>query len=236
MNAASTDAKQGGVVIRPDFRFKGRRPRPEGPRMNERIRIPEIRLIDHDGSQLGVFITSEALRRARELGLDLVEISPMAKPPVCKIMDYGKHKYEESKKKHERKKKQTVVVVKEIKLRPSTDEHDFQTKLRHVRRFLETNNKVKVSIRFRGREMAHVDLGMAKMKKITEEIKEFGEVESYPKMEGRQMMMILSPTKKVAQKAISNEAAKNKAKDKAKEKAKEKDVERKDTKTNQKKE
>lgn len=165
-------------------------------RTNRRIRVPEVRLIDENGEQLGVFITPEALKRAENAGLDLVEISPMARPPVCKIMDYGKYKYDQSKRKHEAKKRQVVVQVKEIKMRPATDEHDFQTKLRHVKRFLEDGNKVKISIRFRGREMAHVDLGQARMKRVVEEIRELGEVESFPKMEGRQMFMMIGPLKK----------------------------------------
>ncbi len=165
-------------------------------RTNRRIRVPEVRLIDEDGSQLGVFATQMALKRAEESGLDLVEISPTARPPVCRIMDYGKFKYEQSKRKHEAKKKQVVVQIKEIKMRPATDEHDFQTKLRHVKRFLEDGNKVKITIRFRGREMAHVDIGQQRMKRVMEEVREVGEVEFFPKMEGRQMFMMLGPLKK----------------------------------------
>lgn len=167
-------------------------------RVNRRIRVPEVRLIDADGSQLGVFATYEAIRRAEEAGLDLVEISPMAKPPVCKIMDYGKYKYEQQKKKQEQKKHQVVVKIKEIKMRSSTDEHDFQTKLRHIKRFLEEGDKVKITIRFRGREMAHVDLGQERMKRVIEEVRGLGEVESFPKMEMRQLFMMLAPGKKKA--------------------------------------
>ena len=155
-----------------------------------------MRLIDEEGNQLGLLATFEAIRKAEEAGLDLVEISPMARPPVCKIMDYGKFKYEQSKKRHEQKKKQVVVQIKEIKMRPATDEHDFQTKLRHIKRFLEEGDKVKITIRFRGREMAHMDIGQTRMKRVTEEVKAVGEVESFPKMEGRQMFMMLGPTKK----------------------------------------
>lgn len=158
--------------------------------------MPEVRLIDADGNQLGVLATHEALRKAEDSGLDLVEISPMARPPVCKIMDYGKYKYEQSKKRHEQKKHQVVVVIKEIKMRPSTDEHDFQTKLRHVKRFLEEGNKVKISLRFRGREMAHMDLGMDRMRRIEEEVKEIGIVEATPKLEGKQLFMMIAPGKK----------------------------------------
>jgi len=164
--------------------------------VNRRIRVPEIRLIGADGEQVGVVQTREAQRMAEDVGLDLVEIAPTSRPPVCKIMDYGKYKYDQSKRKHEQKKKQTVVVIKEIKMRPSTDEHDFQVKLRHIKRFLDEGNKVKITIRFRGREMAHVDLGRERMKRVVEELRDLGNVESFPKMEGRQMFMMLSPLKK----------------------------------------
>ena len=158
--------------------------------------MPEVRLIGPEGEQLGVFITREALRRAEEDGLDLVEISPQANPPVCKIMDFGKHKYEQSKKKQQAKKQQTVVHLKEIKMRPSTDEHDFQTKLRHVKRFLEEGDRVKITIRFRGREMAHKELGRERMTRVLEEVKEMAEMFQEPRMEGRVMHMLLQPTKK----------------------------------------
>ncbi len=164
--------------------------------MNHRIRIPEVRLVDANGEQMGVVKTPDAIQRAENIGMDLVEIAPTARPPVCKIMDFGKFKYEQSKKKHEQKKKQTVIQVKEIKVRPSTDEHDLNTKIRHIRRFLEAGNKVKVSIRFRGREMAHTDLGKEQMSRLALEVKELGEVEYNPKMEGRQMFMVLSPIRK----------------------------------------
>lgn len=173
-----------------------RRDRRDELRVNRRIRVPEVRLIDADGGQLGVFATYEALRRAEDSGLDLVEISPSARPPVCKIMDYGKYKYEQQKKKHEQKKHQIVVKIKEIKMRASTEEHDFQTKLRHIKRFLEEGDKVKITIRFRGREMAHVDLGQDRMKRVVEELKGIGEVESFPKMEMRQLFMMIAPAKK----------------------------------------
>jgi len=184
------------VIIKKVMSFGDRRPRKDEPRMNHRIRVPEVRLLDEEGNQLGVFITREAIKRAEEAGLDLVEVSPMAVPPVCKIMDYGKFKYEQSKKKNEQKKKQVVVHIKEIKMRPSTDEHDFQTKLRHIRRFLEEGDKVKCTIRFRGREMAHVDLGYARMRKILEAVADIGDSESSPKMEGRQLFMMLGPGKR----------------------------------------
>jgi translation initiation factor IF-3 len=167
-------------------------------RTNRRIRVPEVRLIGADGEQLGMFITSEAIKKAEAEGLDLVEISPMAKPPVCKIMDYGKHKYEESKKKQKAKKQQVVVHVKEIKMRPSTDEHDLQVKMKHVKRFLEEGDRVKISIRFRGREMAHKELGRNRMEWVAGELKEMAEVTQMPKMEGRVMHMMLQPLKKKA--------------------------------------
>ena len=173
-----------------------RRERKDELRVGRRIRVPEVRLVGEEGEQLGVFATYEALRRADDAGLDLVEISPTARPPVCKIMDYGKYKYEQQKKKHEQKKHQVVVKIKEIKMRAATDEHDFQTKLRHIKRFLEEGDKVKITLRFRGREMAHIDLGHAMMKKVVEEVKGFGEVESFPKMEMRQLFMMLGPVKK----------------------------------------
>ena len=176
-------------------KFKSR-PKREEVRRNKRIRVQEIRLIDADGTQLGVFATSGALKRAEDLGLDLVEISPNATPPVCKIMDYGKFKYEQKKKQHEAKKKQVIVKVKEIKMRPATDEHDYQTKLKHAIKFLEHGDKVKITIRFRGREMAHRELGKARMDKVAAELKDLAEVTQSAKMEGRQMFMLLSPIKK----------------------------------------
>lgn len=165
-------------------------------RINRRIRVPEVRLIGPNAEQLGVFITSEALKRAEEAGLDLVEISPTARPPVCKIMDYGKYKYDQAKKRHEQKKHQVVVRTKEIKMRPATDEHDLQTKLRHIKRFLEDGDKVKVTLRFRGREMAHIDLGRQRMQRIMQEIANMCEVEQMPKLEGRMMSMVVGPAKK----------------------------------------
>lgn len=153
-------------------------------------------MIGPNGEQLGVFITSEALKRAEEMGLDLVEISPTARPPVCKIMDYGKYKYDQAKKRHEQKKHQIVVRTKEIKMRPATDEHDLQTKLRHIKRFLEDGDKVKVTLRFRGREMAHIDLGRQRMERIVQEIANLAEVEQMPKLEGRMMSMVVGPAKK----------------------------------------
>ncbi len=152
-----------------------------------------MRLIDPDGEQLGILPIMEAIEKAKELGLDLVEVAPGAKPPVCRIMDYGKFKYIQSKRDHEAKKKQTIINVKEMKLRPRTDEHDFQVKLKHIRRFLEEGDKVKVTCRFRGRELAYTDQGIARLKRIAEEAEDLAKIESHPKKEGRTIMMILAP-------------------------------------------
>lgn len=152
-----------------------------------------MRVIDHEGKQLGVLPTFEALKIAQDTGLDLVEVSPTANPPVCKILDYGKFKYSEKKKAHEAKKKQVVVKLKEVKMRPTTDEHDFQFKVRHIKRFLEEGDKVKVTIVFKGREMAFASQGREKARRIVEELKAVGKVEHSPSMEGRSLFMILSP-------------------------------------------
>ncbi len=164
--------------------------------INERIRARKVRAIDEEGNQIGIIPTDEALRVAKERGLDLVEVAPNAVPPVCKIMDYGKYKYEMSKKAQEAKKKQAVVVVKEIKMRPKIDEHDYQFKLKHVKKFLNEGSKVKVSIMFRGREMMYMDRGRQILDKVADEVKEEAKVEYLPKVEGRNMFMILSPLKK----------------------------------------
>ncbi len=165
----------------------------KGLRINERIRVREIRVISQDGVQLGIMSPEEALEKARGLGLDLVEVAPQAKPPVCRIMNYGKYRYEQSKKAREAKKKQAVVQVKEIKLRPKTDEHDFQFKARHVARFLRSGNKAKITMMFRGREMVHTELGKRHLDRLAEVLKDVGQVEQSPKLEGRNMTMILTP-------------------------------------------
>ncbi|WP_108674212.1 translation initiation factor IF-3 [Candidatus Kinetoplastibacterium sorsogonicusi] len=165
-------------------------------RTNGEIRISEVRLIGVDGEQLGVMKTAEALRFAEKNNLDLVEIAPNASPPVCRIMDYGKFKYQEQKKQAEAKTKQKVVQIKEVKFRPSTDEGDYQVKLRNLRRFLDEGDKAKVTMRFRGREMAHQNLGVKMLERIREDLKEHITVEAMPKLEGRQIVMILSPKKK----------------------------------------
>ncbi|MDE0589317.1 translation initiation factor IF-3 [Halocynthiibacter sp. C4] len=161
--------------------------------MNDRIRAPEIRLIEADGGNGGVVTPARALAMAEEAGLDLVEISPNAKPPVCKIMDFGKFKYEQQKRESEARKKQKIIEVKEVKFRPNTDTHDYQVKMRNVFKFLENGDKVKVSLRFRGREMAHQNLGRELLERVAEDTKEHGKVENMPKMEGRQMIMMIGP-------------------------------------------
>lgn len=166
------------------------------PRINGEIDAPEIRLIGGDGEQLGVVSLREAMQKAEEADLDLVEIAPTAAPPVCRIMDYGKFKYQEQKKQHEARLKQKQIQVKEVKFRPGTDENDYQIKLRNMTRFLEEGDKVKVTLRFRGREMAHQEFGVAQLKRIESDLAELGTVEQFPKLEGRQMVMVLSPKKK----------------------------------------
>ncbi|MCM2560975.1 translation initiation factor IF-3 [Lutimaribacter sp. EGI FJ00015] len=164
--------------------------------MNERIRAPEIRLIGADGDNVGVVSPEQAMQMAADAGLDLVEISPNANPPVCKIMDYGKFKYEQQKRESEARKKQKVIEVKEVKFRPNTDTHDYEVKMRNVVRFLESGDKVKVTLRFRGREMAHQGLGRELLERVAEDVKEIGKVENMPKMEGRQMIMMIGPVTK----------------------------------------
>ncbi|WP_071524177.1 translation initiation factor IF-3 [Providencia sneebia] len=164
--------------------------------MNEEIRATEIRVTGLEGEQLGVMSVREALAKAEEAGVDLVEISPNAEPPVCRIMDYGRYLYEKSKSQKEQKKKQKVVQVKEIKFRPGTDEGDYQVKLRSLIRFLEDGDKAKVTLRFRGREMAHQQIGMEVLNRIKADLEELASVESFPsRIEGRQMIMVLAPKK-----------------------------------------
>ncbi|MDX1901380.1 MAG: translation initiation factor IF-3 [Gammaproteobacteria bacterium] len=165
------------------------------PRTNEEIRAPEVRLIDAQGNQVGVVSSREARRMSEESGLDLVEISPDAQPPVCRIMDFGKFAYQQSKRKAAAKKKQKQIHLKEVKLRPATEEADYQVKLRSMIRFLEQGDKVKITVRFRGREMAHAELGMTLMNRIAEDLTEHGAVEQRPKLEGRQMVMVVGPKK-----------------------------------------
>ena len=156
------------------------------------INSRSVRCIDPDGEQLGILSIDEAMNKAEELGLDLVELQPNADPPVCKILDYGKHKYQAQKRANEARKKQKIIEVKEIKLRPNIDQHDYQVKMKAVRKFIDGGDKVKITLRFRGREMAHVELGTDLLSRVQEDIDDFAKIESMPKMEGRQMTMILA--------------------------------------------
>ena len=168
-------------------------PTRDGPRVNEEIRSPQVRLIDQEGEMLGVMTAREAIQKAYAVGLDLLEISPNAEPPVCKILDFGKFKYEQQKKRNEAKKKQKVIEIKEIKVRPNIDENDYQVKMRAMKSFIEEGDKVKVTLRFRGREMAHQDIGIRVLERIRAELDGTTKVEQMPRMEMRQMVMVLSP-------------------------------------------
>jgi translation initiation factor IF-3 len=176
------------------------RPRRNEPqdlvRRNEQIRAREVRVIGADGEQLGILGRNDAITAAKEAGLDLVEVASAAEPPVCRIMDYGKFKYEAQKKKQEAKKRQTVIQIKEIKLRPKTDEHDYQTKLNHIRRFLDDGDRCKVTIFFRGREIVHKDRGQAMLDRVVEDAKDIGKVEQEARAEGRTLHMLLVPLPK----------------------------------------
>jgi translation initiation factor IF-3 len=168
-------------------------PTRDGPRVNEEIRAPQVRLIDEDGEMLGVMSSRDAWLRAQSAGLDLLEISPNASPPVVKILDFGKYKYEQQKKRNEAKKKQKVIEIKEIKVRPNIDENDYQVKMRAMRSFIEEGDKVKVTLRFRGREMAHQEIGARVLERIKNEMDPMSKVEQMPRMENRQMVMVLTP-------------------------------------------
>jgi len=165
----------------------------KGIRINDRIRIKEVRVISPDGTQLGIMPIEQALQTAYSQNLDLVEVAPEARPPVCRIMDYGKYRYEQSKKAREARKKQTIIELKEIKLRPKTEEHDFQFKARHAERFLKEGNKAKITMMFRGREMIRMDRGKALLDRFVETLKDVAVVEQAPKIEGRNMTLILAP-------------------------------------------
>lgn len=168
-------------------------PTRDGPRVNEEIRVPQVRLIDDQGEMQGIMSTRDALMRAFSVGLDLLEISPNAEPPVVKILDYGKFKYEQQKKKNEARKKQKVIEIKEVKVRPNIDENDYQVKMRAMKMFIDEGDKVKVTLRFRGREMAHQDLGVKVLERIRGDMDELAKVEQMPRLENRQMVMVLSP-------------------------------------------
>jgi translation initiation factor IF-3 len=168
----------------------------QGPRINHRIRVPRVRVVGADGSMLGELDTHEAQRMAREAGLDLVEVNPKAFPPVCKIMDFGKFKYEEKKRTNEAKKRQAVVELKEIKLRPKTDVHDLEVKISHARRFLEEGNKVKITCRFRGREITHPEAAEKQLHVVVDRTRDLATVELTPRMEGRNMTLVMAPLSK----------------------------------------
>ena len=168
-------------------------PTRDGPRVNEEIRVPQVRLIDQDGEMQGVMSARDAMIRAVAVGLDLLEISPNADPPVVKILDYGKFKYEQQKKKNEARKRQKVIEIKEIKVRPNIDENDYQVKMRAMKSFIEEGDKVKVTLRFRGREMAHQEIGVRVLERIRTEMDLTSKVEQMPRMENRQLVMVLAP-------------------------------------------
>ncbi|GAA3676549.1 hypothetical protein GCM10022237_39970 [Nocardioides ginsengisoli] len=177
-------------------------------RINERIRVPEVRLVGPNGETVGIVPTDQALKLAQEADLDLVEIAPMGKPPVCKLMDYGKFKYENAQKAREARRNQTNVIIKEMKLRPKIDAHDYETKKGHVVRFLKAGDKVKITIMFRGREQHRPELGYRLLQKLAEDVQELGFVESNPKQDGRNMVMVLGPHKKKAEAKAEVKAAK----------------------------
>jgi translation initiation factor IF-3 len=164
-----------------------------GPRYNNMIQSDKVRVIDENGENLGVMYTREAIEQAAEVGLDLVEVSPNADPPVCKFLDVGKYRYEAQKKANQARKTQKTQEIKEIKMRPNIDDHDYDVKMRSVQRFIDDGDKVKVTLRFRGRELSHQQLGMDLLRKVQEDVAEIAKVEAYPRMEGRQMLMVLSP-------------------------------------------
>jgi len=170
-----------------------RRTKPQGPRANEKIRSLDVQVISSNGSNLGTLPIKKAIEIAREEGLDLIEISPNANPPVCKIMDMGKYKYDLQKKANNAKKKQKIVSLKELKLRPGTEIHDYNFKLKNAKKFLSKGDKVKFTVRFKGREMQHIELGKDLMNRIIQDTKDLGKIETHPKFEGRQMIMIIQP-------------------------------------------
>ncbi|MEO7402088.1 MAG: translation initiation factor IF-3 [Burkholderiales bacterium] len=179
-------------------------------RINGEISVAEVRLVGEEGEQLGIVQIRDAIRMAEEKDVDLVEIAPLAVPPVCKLMDFGKFKYREQKKAHEAKLKQKQIQVKEVKFRPGTDEGDYLIKLRNLKTFLEEGDKTKVTLRYRGREMAHQEFGMRLIERVLKDLEELGVVEQYPKMEGRQLIMVLSPKKVVIPVAKKEKTAESK--------------------------
>ena len=188
--------RHGDTVIRPPLIRRPATPTPmplNGPRFNEYIQSPKVRVIDENGENLGVMLTREAMEQANELGLDLVEVSPNADPPVAKFLDVGKFKYEAQKKANQARKSQKTQEIKEIKMRPNIDDHDYETKMKAVHRFIDEGDKVKITLRFRGRELAHGQLGMVLLKRVQDDSAEYAKVEAHPRMEGRQMLMVISP-------------------------------------------
>lgn len=167
-----------------------------GPRYDQFIQVPKVRVIDDEGENLGVMFTREAVEQAQEKGLNLVEVSPNADPPVCKFLDVGKYRYEAQKKANAARKTQKTQDIKEVKMRPNIDTHDYDVKMRNVNKFIDQGDKVKVTLRFRGREMAHQELGRDLLERVAEDTKEHGKVENFPKMEGRQMVMLIGPLPK----------------------------------------
>ncbi|WP_425265538.1 translation initiation factor IF-3 [Thermobifida alba] len=188
-------------------RILGRGPISAEPRINDRIRVPEVRLVGPNGEQVGIVPVADALRLAQEADLDLVEVAPTARPPVAKLMDYGKFKYESAVKAREARKNQTNTIIKEIKLRPKIDQHDYETKKGHVERFLRSGDKVKVTIMFRGREQSRPELGFRLLRKLAEDVQELGQVESQAKQDGRNMVMVLGPHKRRAEHKAEARAA-----------------------------
>ena len=164
-----------------------------GPRYDNMINVPKVRVIDHEGENLGVMFTREAVEQANELGLNLVEVSPNADPPVCKFLDVGKHRYEAQKKANLARKTQKTQDIKEVKMRPNIDTHDYDVKMRNVNKFIENGDKVKITLRFRGREMAHQQIGMDLLNRVRDDMEEIAKVEAFPRLEGRQMLMVLAP-------------------------------------------
>jgi len=175
--------------------------------VNERIRAPQVRLVGPDGAQIGIVPTTDALRRAQDLDLDLVEVAPLADPPVCRIMDYGKYKYERDVRQKEARKRQSRIEVKEMKMRPKIDPHDYGVKKGHIVRFLNQGARVKITIMFRGREMAHTELGRKLLDRLTEDLRELATVETFPKLDGRNMTMVVAPIKRPPVKASGKEEA-----------------------------
>jgi translation initiation factor IF-3 len=187
---AGSTSEELSAIRRP---FRATAPTKEGPRINREIRVPQVQLIGENGDNLGVANIADALAAATEAGLDLVEISPNSTPPVCKILDFGKYKYQSQKKASEARKNQKIVEIKEIKMRPNIDTHDYEVKMKSMQRFFEEGDKVKVTLRFRGREMAHQDLGVKLLLQVRDETVAIAKVESEPRLEGRQMVMVLAP-------------------------------------------